>query len=253
MTMLVRVKTTCRVLLLADDSQLSAMSLSTLEDTYGSGLLRISELSRSPPPLAGRRLYTNIRQTLQKLWIWALDPVTYPLLLYMDLDVLVAYNLDETFQFNFTTNVAAVPCGGSERNDVIAENKMSRGDGFNAGILLLRPSTQVHRELMVMSRWVKFPWFGFVPRQPKYGGVVSPLTGELQQWYDVCVPAHIAASNDMPTLAAHIGLLGVRNSSDWPLRDCRSFFNGSSVFWRIDKVCASKIGDQSLHNHVLRR
>ena len=240
--MFMAVNTTCRVLLLAADHQLSDMSLATLEHAYGDGLLRISQLSaRNTSTPAGRRLYTEITQTVEKLWVWALDPATYPLMLYVDLDVLIARNIDDIFNFEFHTLAAATPCN----------TNMMRTSGFTAGVLLFRPNSEVHRELLADSRWIHLPWNGFVPRRHL---VTSPLTGEQMQWYDVCVPRALNEPQyNSSLLEAHIRSLGVPNvDSAWPLRACKSYFNGTLID-RFEMVCAPKLGDQALHNHVLRR
>ena len=246
-TMFRRVHTSCRVLILADDDQLSSASLTTLRHAYGSGLLLISELARPP---AGRRTYTDIRQTVRKFWLWKLDPVAYPLLFYVDLDVLVAQNLDDVFRFRLTTNLAATPCGNAT-SDNAATRRMA---GFNAGVLLLRPDAKVFELLLQRSRFVNFPWYGIVPRAKE---VIWPPNGSnKQQWYDVCAPQEVVADGNGTRLAVHIQSLGLpialnaSESSEWLLRQCRSAFNGGIYGW-LEKVCAPKVGDQALHNHVL--
>lgn len=237
--MLRAVNTTCRVLLLAADNQLSDKSLATLERTYGDGLLRISKLASQPPP-SGRRLYSHISQTVRKFWIWALDPEKYPLLFYLDLDVLVAKNIDDVFNFPFRTHAAATPCG--------AFNATMRGSGFNAGVLLMRPNAWVFREMLATSRWLTAPWNGYIPRRHEV-----TVNGARMQWYDACAPTDLVSSDaDLRKLWQHIGSLGVKNTSEWPLRECRRHFNGS-ISHRIERVCAPKLGDQALHNSILRK
>ena len=232
--------------MLAADDQMSSASISTLRRAYGSDLLLISELAQPP---AGRRLYTDIRQTVRKFWLWKLDSAKYPLLFYIDLDVLIAQNVDDVFRFEFTTQAAATPCGNASSNVM----SIRRAAGFNAGILLLRPNAKLFDVFLQRSRFVNFPWNGFVPK-PKE--VVWPLVdGRRQQWYDVCAPQEVVKDANETRLAEHIHSLGLpmkRNSSEWPLRQCRLVLN-ASIIGRMEKICAPKVGDQALHNHVLGR
>ena len=238
-----RVRTVCPLLLVYDDMSLAEDARLQLEEAYGTAnMIRMSSLIENagpdPPYRHGRGLYTQITTTLPKMWIWALPPDRYPLLFYMDLDVLVHENIDDMLAYEFSTPLAAVACpkeawpgGGTDPR-------------FNAGVLLMKPSLRELESLRYFARWSSWPWNGYVPR-PKV--VTTPITGESQQWYDVCAPNNGCRN----TTCLNAAKLFPENRSA-PLRACRMSFGANLIMYRIEKACAPKIGDQSIHNAVFR-
>lgn len=231
---LIRVRSLCPLLLVYDDNTVPSEAREALERAYGAAnVISISSLRHSTSENPGRRLYQTVQTTLPKLWIWALPPTRYPRLFYMDLDVLVNSNIDDLLAFEFNTTVAAVPCPPSAW--------YGKHPRFNAGVLLLKPDIGVHRTLKTLARWSNFPWNGFVPRKRK----VEAPSGEQQQWYDVCAPDDGCRE---PSCLMAVKLFP--NSSE-PIKACRNHYNGQ-ISHRIERACAPKIGDQSIHNAVLR-
>ena len=147
-----RVGTTCRILLILDDRPrapaLSTGSWSKLVQTFGNGsLVRVSSLAASTGlgGRHGRRLLDRGRaaQTAAalKYWAWALS---VPRVCYMDLDVLIKRNVDDLLQWALPRNasLAAVRCPG-------------RSFFFNSGVMLLRPSRDFLRRLLLRDcYWV---------------------------------------------------------------------------------------------------
>ena len=147
-----RVGTTCRILLILDDRPrapaLSNGSWSKLVQTFGNGsLVRVSSLAASTGlgGRHGRRLLDRGRaaQTAAalKYWAWALS---VPRVCYMDLDVLIKRNVDDLLQWALPRNasLAAVRCPG-------------RSFFFNSGVMLLRPSRDFLRRLLLRDcYWV---------------------------------------------------------------------------------------------------
>lgn len=141
-----RVGTTCRILLILDDRPrapaLSNGSWSKLVQTFGNGsLVRVSSLAASTSfgERHGRRLLDRGREaktaSALKYWAWALS---VPRVCYMDLDVLIKRNVDDLLQWPLPRNasLAAVRCPG-------------RSFFFNAGVMLLRPSHDFLRRLLL--------------------------------------------------------------------------------------------------------
>jgi hypothetical protein len=246
------VRTNCRVLLVYDDTTLSASVLARLVRAYGSentipisdivASARATSISAATSPVgkrrkhnSGRRLFHNIQQTVPKLWIWALPAERYPRLAYMDLDVLVTANIDDLLSYEFDSPALAVSCPRS------AWYRGTR-PRFNAGVLVLKPSMATHAELLRLSRFTRFPWWGYIPR-PRL--VRHAETNRMMQWYDVCAPDD--GCRQIQCLEA-VRLFP--NTTD-ALRQCRVAYKGEYDA-RLEKACAVKIGDQALHNHVLK-
>ena len=193
-----------------------------------------SKASTSSTAEGRRRLYQNIQQTLPKLWIWALPAEHYPLLAYMDLDVLVHENIDDLFAMDFTTQAAAVACP-------VSAWYLGTSPRFNAGVMLIRPSLQVHERLKSLSFFTHYPYNGFVPRINK---VVAP-DNTTKSWHQICAP-DVACQQPECLAASRL----FPNATE-PFRECRYAYGGHMAY-RIETACSSKIGDQSIHNQVLR-
>jgi hypothetical protein len=141
-----RVGSTCRILLILDDRPtapvLSSGSWSKLVQTFGNGsLVRVSSLVASTGlgGRHGRRLLDRGRaaQTASALryWAWALPVLR---VCYMDLDLLIKRNVDDLLQWPLprNTSLAAIRCPG-------------RSFYFNSGVMLLRPSRDFLRRLLL--------------------------------------------------------------------------------------------------------
>ena len=141
-----RVGSTCRILLILDDRPraplLSSESWSKLVQTFGnSSLVRVSSLAASTGlgGRHGRRLLDRGRAAKTaaalRYWAWALS---VPRVCYMDLDVLIKWNVDDLLQWPLprNTSLAAVRCPG-------------RSFFFNSGVMLLRPSRDFLRRLLL--------------------------------------------------------------------------------------------------------
>jgi hypothetical protein len=235
------VQSLCPLLLVFDDLSITADDMDRLKQAYGAkNMIAISTLRDSIAPVSraarndGRRLYQQVTMTLPKLWVWALPAARFPLLFYLDLDILVTQNIDDVFEFEFNTSLAAVPCPP----EAWPGGKTPR---FNAGVALLRPSLRVLSELRLFARWASFPWNGYIPRTRK----VVTSSGERKEWYDVCAP-----DNGCRGRSCLMAAILYPNESN-PLRTCRKALGGN-IAYRIEKACAPKIGDQSIHNAVFR-
>ena len=110
--------------------------------TFGNGsLVRVSSLAASAGlgGRHGRRLLDRGRAAKTaaalKYWAWALS---VPRVCYMDLDVLIKRNVDDLLQWPLPRNasLAAVRCPG-------------RSFFFNSGVMLLRPSHDFLRRLLL--------------------------------------------------------------------------------------------------------
>ena len=241
-----RVKSVCPLLLVYDDvgASLSSASHHRLARAFGAAQVipisaiaanvSSSKASTSSTAEGRRRLYQNIQQTLPKLWIWALPAEHYPLLAYMDLDVLVHENIDDLFAMDFTTQAAAVACP-------VSAWYLGTSPRFNAGVMLIRPSLQVHERLKSLSFFTHYPYNGFVPRINK---VVAP-DNSTKSWHQICAP-DVACQQPECLAASRL----FPNATE-PFRECRYAYGGHMAY-RIETACSSKIGDQSIHNQVLR-
>ncbi|KAF9467696.1 nucleotide-diphospho-sugar transferase [Collybia nuda] len=88
---------------------------------------------RIDPPHNGKGIYHRFVDQYTKLNIWALDKMNIEQAIYLDADTLVRRNFDELFDLPF--NFAAVPdIYGDKRGFTV---------NFNAGVLVLRPSSEV--------------------------------------------------------------------------------------------------------------
>lgn len=100
-----------------------------------------------PPPHNGKGIHHRFKDQYTKLSIWSFDELGIDRLVYLDADTIVRRNFDELFDSPF--NFAAVP-------DVYGD---SRGFSitFNAGVLVLRPSTTVFQDIMRKIETAKYP------------------------------------------------------------------------------------------------
>lgn len=141
-----RVGSTCRILLIFDDRPrapaLSSGSWGKLVQTFGNNsLVRVSSLAASTGfgGRHGRRLLDRGRAAQSaaalRYWAWALS---VPRVCYMDLDVLIKRNVDDLLLWPLprNTSLAAVRCPG-------------RSFFFNSGVMVLRPSREVLRRLLL--------------------------------------------------------------------------------------------------------
>jgi lipopolysaccharide biosynthesis glycosyltransferase len=230
------VQSVCPLLLLYDDRAvtLSDASLTLLKAAYGKDqIMPISTLVASyRAPKFGRRLYSDIRQTHAKLWIWALPPARFPRVAYMDLDVLVVENIDDVLAHDMQGKLlAATAC--NPKND--------RGRGwFVAGFLVIVPSVSELPALLLLQRFSKYPWNGRLP-----GGMVKGHA-KPDYWANICAPDDGCSSAECLPAAREFP-----NASD-PLNACMTARKGHFAQKWIELACAPKIGDQSIHNHHFR-
>ncbi|KAF9804053.1 hypothetical protein IEO21_09482 [Rhodonia placenta] len=102
-------------------------------------------VARIPPPYDG--VHRHFLDQYSKLQLWTLDKIGVKSLVYLDADTLVHGNFDELFALPY--RFAAVP-------DIFLD---SRGFdvGFNAGVLFLRPSTEVFHDMVSKIATAKYP------------------------------------------------------------------------------------------------
>jgi glycogenin glucosyltransferase len=100
-----------------------------------------------PPPHNGREIHHRFKDQYTKLNIWSFDKLGIESLVYLDADTLVRRNFDELFGSPF--NFAAVPdVYGDQRGFSIT---------FNAGVLALRPSTNVLQDMVRKTETAEYP------------------------------------------------------------------------------------------------
>ena len=102
------------------------------------------EVPRIAPPDGANG---HFAETFTKLHLWRLDRKGIKSLVYLDADTLVRKNFDELFSLPF--NFAAVP-------DIYLDD---RGFtlGFNAGIMFLRPSTDIYDDMVAKIYTADYP------------------------------------------------------------------------------------------------
>ncbi|KAI0063801.1 nucleotide-diphospho-sugar transferase [Artomyces pyxidatus] len=98
-----------------------------------------------PPPHDGKGIHYRFVDQYTKLNLWKLDQLGIERAVYLDADTLVLRNFDELFDIPFA--FAAVP-------DVWDVQFLL---GFNAGVLVLRPSTDVFAHMMATLGEARFP------------------------------------------------------------------------------------------------
>jgi len=102
-----------------------------------------------PPPHNGRGVHYRFKDQYTKLNIWSFDQMGIESLVYIDADTLVRRNFDELFDSPF--NFAAVPDvygAGDPRGFSIT---------FNAGVLVLRPSSSVLQDMVRKTETAEYP------------------------------------------------------------------------------------------------
>lgn len=99
-----------------------------------------------PPPKGGVGTLPHYRDQYTKLNLWTLDTFGIKSLVYLDADTIVRKNFDELFTLPYT--LAATP-------DIWLD---ARGFtvGFNAGLLLLRPNTEVFLDMLKKIETAEF-------------------------------------------------------------------------------------------------
>ena len=89
-----------------------------------------------------------------KYWLWALDPAQFPLVAYVDLDVLILSNLDALLHIELDekTPIAAVTAA-----------PICQSRSFNGGLLVFRPSLRTATTLLLAGRLLQWPHKGDLP------------------------------------------------------------------------------------------
>ncbi|KAI0672790.1 nucleotide-diphospho-sugar transferase, partial [Trametes maxima] len=95
-------------------------------------------VARIAPPNGGAGIYPHFVDQYTKLRLWELAEAGARGVVYLDADTLALRNFDELFALPF--QVAAVP-------DVYTDRK-GWSVGFNAGVLFLRPSAALFRDML---------------------------------------------------------------------------------------------------------
>ncbi|KAH9852751.1 nucleotide-diphospho-sugar transferase [Lenzites betulinus] len=131
---LVRVNTTATRVALYIPEQVSARGLCIASATG----FTPRPVARIAPPNDGRGIYHHFVDQYTKLRIWELESMGARGVVYLDADTLALRNFDELFTLPF--QLAAV-------SDVY-EGRKGFTLGFNAGVLFLRPSVAVFREML---------------------------------------------------------------------------------------------------------
>ncbi|KAF8881563.1 glycosyltransferase family 8 protein [Infundibulicybe gibba] len=104
---------------------------------------------RISPPHGGKNIYFRFIDQYTKLNVWRLDKLGIESAVYLDADMLVRRNFEELFDSPFT--FAAVP-------DVfLPGNPKGFTISFNAGMLVLRPSTEVFNLMASELETAEFP------------------------------------------------------------------------------------------------
>ena len=208
-----------------DGTALSIGSADALERAYGrERLIRLSSLvnNLNTAGIPGRRLYegdAGKATTTSKILLWALPPEQFPLVAFIDIDVLIMRNIDFmlTIKLPAKRPIAAVPIPA-------ACNLQKINHFFNGGVLVFRPKLAEARGLTFVERHIPWPWKGFFPRHN--------LT-----WVEQCTPSH-----DVFRFARLF-----RGEPD-AFRACRLHFQGS-LSQRMFIACEKSHTDQSILNH----
>lgn len=107
----------------------------------------LQAIARIPPPHDGKDIHYTFIDQYSKLAIWGFDSLGLRSIVYMDADTLVRNNFDELFDLPF--QFAAGP-------DVFTDDRPFR-IGFNAGVMMLRPSTRVFNDLVEKLETADYP------------------------------------------------------------------------------------------------
>ena len=138
-----RANTTARKLVLYFPDRISPAALCLATSTG----LEPLPIDRIPPPHNGEGMNPHFMDQFTKLTLWTLDTIGVEALVYLDADTLVLRNFDELFTLPF--NFAAVPDVFLDRRGFVVD--------FNAGVLLLKPDTRVHRAMLAALPTARFP------------------------------------------------------------------------------------------------
>lgn len=98
----------------------------------------LHEVDFIPPPHGGKGVHWTFVDQYTKLNIWKLDQIGIKTAMYLDADTIVRRNFDEIW--NLPYEFGAVP-------DVYVDDPGFTA-GFNAGILLFHPSTEMFKDMM---------------------------------------------------------------------------------------------------------
>ena len=130
-----RVNTTARRLMMYIPEQVSPRGLCLASATG----FEPQPVERIAPPDDGKGVYQHFIDQYTKLRLWELDETAGARgVVYLDADTLVMRNFDELFGLPY--NVAATPDVYTNRKGFVVQ--------FNAGVLLLRPSRAVFRDIV---------------------------------------------------------------------------------------------------------
>ncbi|KAH9920905.1 nucleotide-diphospho-sugar transferase [Fomitopsis serialis] len=102
-------------------------------------------VARIPPPHEG--VHRHFLDQYSKLQLWDLEKIGIKSLVYLDADTLVYRNFDELFSLPY--RFAAVP-------DVLLDDR-GFSSGFNAGVLFLRPSREVLKDMVSKIATANYP------------------------------------------------------------------------------------------------
>ncbi|KAG9225796.1 hypothetical protein CCMSSC00406_0007806 [Pleurotus cornucopiae] len=139
------VNSTARLILLYIDGQVSEEAL-CISRASGWELLAVPRIA---PPNGGEGVYYRFVDQYTKLNLWGLDKHGIDRLVYLDADTLVRRNFDELFNLPFS--FAAVP-------DVYGPgNPQGFRLGFNAGVMAIRTSSSVLRDMKNNIETARYP------------------------------------------------------------------------------------------------
>ena len=253
--MMTEVSSACPFHLVVDDRDntangIGAESLERLRREYGErrliSLSSIISLTAQQKSLHGRRLLHGgaeaYRASAARLMLWALPPERFPLLAYLDLDLIIFRNVDVLLQTQlpFAGFAAVGDCQVYTAGRVIKKGAKGVLPVFNGGVLVFRPSLAALTNLATTSRWMAYPWNGFRPREES-----KPLPGGELPWYDICAPAGCRSKACSPADKMFPNVSS-------PLRACRERYKGKILHSRLIKACEPKYSDQSVMNIVFR-
>jgi hypothetical protein len=183
-----------------------------------------------------------------KYLLWAL--VEYDKLVYLDLDTLVLHDLDRLLWHRFDAPIAAVPASCS--------NSKQGGLSFNSGLFIFRPSFMYLASLVLVSRFLRYPWRGMMPAWRGFlllpSGGAAPLDAKGHQlWTEVCAPQD-ACNNRHCLLSERLfpnSTSRASGSAPHSLDACRRAHHGSWL--PTAKQCEKLYTDQTCLNIAFRR
>jgi hypothetical protein len=260
-----------------------AISWAPQEDSVAAAHASATNLSSRDAAAAQRPVRSHhFVSAANKYFLWALDPVRYPLVAYLDVDVLLLRNIDALLHLRFEQPIAAVT----------SAPLCNMHGSFNSGVLVLKPNLETLAWLLLGERFAGWPWKGRVPRFNEARLARSPhrpvaivrkataTTSSVQQqqqqqqqqqltlsWVEACAPAGCTKDNLRSCLAGaeplpgtsrnvYFGGLPVANSSSSnssvggpSLEACKKRLGGTySWSRRLRKTCEPSPRDQSVLN-----